>query len=455
MSRARIRVWDLARERLFTDLKGLGTGFADVAFTPDGASLATVDDKELVVWRLTSPGVRVFRRPLAGEVVHSLAWDPGPGRVLRFLVGATVHSYDLSANLPPSWQSSPAASAVLGPDGTVLATVIRSAGGARWVLRSTRTGVVLAESPPLPAAGKDATSDSGAPLPLLAFSPDGRALAISDTTSSHGSARQRLTVWDIPERKVRASTESPRARAEDGLPFALALGRGGRTLLAVASENDDVLEVWDPGSGRLRRTGTVPGFFGTALTVRPDGLLLAGAGDQYVRLPSGPVTDRALSEGRSVTALAFSPDSTRLAAGDSSGRVALWDGSVQRPAGVLTGIPTTVPQGAPEAVTALAFSPDRRTLAVGGAHGTLQLWDVASRQLLADLPTPGEEIRSLAFSRDGGTVYASSPHVPLQSHPIDPEQAVIRICDRTGSTGLSRADWKAYVPDVTYRRICG
>ncbi|MGW0709547.1 nSTAND1 domain-containing NTPase [Streptomyces sp. NPDC002643] len=452
VSETRIRLWDIPRARLLTDLESAGdTGPAYVDFSPDGAFLATADDEELDVWRLTSPAVRAFRHPLAGEAVHGLAWDPGPGRVLRFLVGATVHTYDLGAGLTPRWQSSPAESSVLGPDGTVLATADR-AGATRWALRSTRTGAVLAEGPAPPAAAKEPAPD--APLPLVAFSPDGRALAISEPPYPPDSGRQRVTVWDVTHNRARASADLP--TTEEGMPVALALGPDGRTLLvAVAGHDDGVVEVWDVRSGRFHRTGTVAGLPGATLAVRPDGRLLAGAADRFARLPSGPVTGRALSAGRVVNALAFSPDSTRLAAGDSLGRVTLWDGDVRRPAGVLAGTSTTVFHEPPEAVTALAFSPDGRTLAVGGGHGTLQLWDTASRQLLAQLPTPGEEIRSLAFARDGRTVYAGSWHAPLQSHTIDPERAATRICDRTGSTGLTRAQWTSYLPDVPYRRICG
>ncbi|NEA99040.1 hypothetical protein G3I78_08120 [Streptomyces sp. SID13726] len=446
VSHTGVWVWDLPRARLRTDLESAGdTGFADVGFTPDGAFLATADDQDLAVWRLTSPPVRVFRRPLAGEVVRGLEWDPGPGWTLRVLVGATVRSYDLSAALTPRWLTSPADSAVLSPDGTTLATVDRSAGATRWTLRSTRTGAVR-WTRTAPAA-RDA-------LPPPAFSPDGRAVAISEPPSASGSGRQRITVWDAEEGKARASAHIP--ATEGGVPVSLALGSGGRTLVVtVAARHGSLVEVWKLGSGRLRMTDTVPGFRGAALALRPDGRLLAGSGDQYARLPSGPVTGRALGEGREVNVLAFGSDGTRLAAGDSSGRVTLWDGDLGHPVGVVAGTSTTVLPGSPEAVTALAFSPDGRTLAVGGRLGTLQLWDVASRQFLAALPTPGEEIQSLAFGRDGDTVYASSRHVPLQSYPIDPERAVIGICARLGSTGLSRAAWKAYLPDIPYRKVCG
>ncbi|SER12285.1 WD40 repeat [Streptomyces sp. yr375] len=452
VSAARIRVWDIPRRRLLADLTSPGgTGFTDVDLSPDGQFLATADDDELAVWRLTSSGIQVFHHPLADEAVQDLAWDPGKRRVLRFLDGATVRSYDLTANLAPRWQDAPPDAAALSPDGSVVAVVNRTGDGYRFALRATRTGAVLAGPPPLPAAeGLD--PGAGAATPLLAFSPDGRALAISGTTSAHGAPRQRFTVWDVPARKVLASLDLP--AAADHPTFGIALGPAGRTLLASGFAGDSAqVVVWAAGSGTLHRKGALPGFSSETVAVRPDGRLLAGSQDQYAALPAGPVTGRALSEGREVRALAFSPDGTRLAVGDSSGRVALWDGGVQHRTGVLTA-------GTPEAVTALAFAPDGRTLAVGGAHGALQLWDTASQQPLGTgLPTPGEEIESLAFSRDGDTVYASSAHVPLQSYPISPRQALTRICDITGpsggSGGLTRSEWNTYIPDAPYRRICG
>ncbi len=70
------------------------------------------------------------------------------------------------------------------------------------------------------------------------------------------------------------------------------------------------------------------------LAVRPDGRLLAGDVD-FTELPSGPVTRRTLSQGEQINALAFSPDGSRMAAGDMTGRVALWDGTLRHRTGVL------------------------------------------------------------------------------------------------------------------------
>lgn len=81
---------------------------------------------------------------------------------------------------------------------------------------------------------------------------------------------------------------------------------------------------------------------------------------------------------------------------------------------------------------------------------------MATQQPLSSAPltTPGEAITSLAFSPDGTTGYAGSAHVPLQAYVVGPARALARICARTGNAELTRAQWRTYIPDAPYRRIC-
>ncbi|PNG17698.1 nSTAND1 domain-containing NTPase [Streptomyces cahuitamycinicus] len=441
-------VWDVRSGRVVADFASGGTtGFAQADLSPDGEFLATTDDQEIAVWQLASGGGQVFHRPLAGAQVTGLTWTPDHGhRLLRYLDRATVHTFDLTDRLAAPWQSTPADATLLGPDGTTLATATRSGHGYRFELRSTGTGAVLARSTlgPLP-------SDTGDETPHLAFSPDGRTLAVADTVSSGGSLRLRFTVWDVADRTVRTSFST--SGAADRPVSALALGVDGGTLLAARSaRGGDAAEVWDTRTHR--RSRTLHGLFGQAVAVRPDGRLLVGSADQYADVSSGKVTGWALADGREVTALAFSPDGTRFAVGDTTGHVTLWDGDLRHTTGVLTGTADTAPNSRTEAVGALAFSSDGSTLAVGGAGGALRLWDTAGQRLLGgDLPTSGDEIRSLAFGRDDGMLYATGPNVVLQRRPIAPDAAVRALCERAGG-GLTRAQWRRYVPDAPYRQVC-
>lgn len=447
-----LRVWDIPSGRQIADLASLGnTGFNQAVFSPDGQFLAGADDDGLSVWRLTDNSVQVFHRAPADTEIQDLSWVPGTDRLLRYLDGATAHTYDLTAGLSPRWQSATSDTSLLAPDGTMLASVTRAAGsGYRLELRSTRTGATFArrELGPLTTVYADST-------PLLAFSPDGTALAVADTTSSGGS-RQRFTVWDVRTHRVRRTVE-PDGNADAHPVYGLALGPRGRTLLVSRVEGERaVTRIWDTDGNRPRTTATLPGFSGDALAVRPDGGLAASSDEQSGVLPSGPVTGRALADGQNITALAFSPDGSRLAVGDSTGRVALWDGEARHRLGTLTGVSDSASEGDRPSVISLAFTPDGHTLAVGHKGGTVQLWDTDVQQLLvAGMPTTGDEIRSVAFSRDGGTLYISGPHVPVRGYSVAPAEAVTRICARSGTGGPSRADWKTYVPDVSYRSVCG
>ncbi|MGQ4383042.1 nSTAND1 domain-containing NTPase [Streptomyces sp. SAS_270] len=443
----RALVWDVRSGRTLADFASDGsTGFTQAALSADGEFVATADDHELAVWRLANGGTQVFGRPMSKDEATGLTWDRGKPDLLHYLDGATVHTLDLTARLTPQWHNTPTDAGVLSPDGTTLATVTRSGADYRFELRATRTGTVLAHAKlgPLPS-----TSDED--VPLSAFSPDGSALALADTASSHGSLRLRFTVWDVRTHRIRTVFDT--SGAADRPATALALGPGGRTLLAVRSTaGTSTTEVWNTRDHR--RSGTVRGFSGKALAGRPDGGLLVSSDDQYVDPRAERVSGRALADGRQVTSLAFSPDGTQLAVGDSTGHVTLWDGAIRDRTGALTGTSDTVTRGEPEAVGALAFSSDGGTLAVGGANGTLRLWDTQGHQLLGtDLPTPGDEIHSLAFAEDGSTVYASSPHVPLLRFPVGPDQVVDTVCARAGG-GLTAAQWRTYVPDAPYESVC-
>ncbi|MDX3386264.1 hypothetical protein PV682_33110 [Streptomyces niveiscabiei] len=434
------RVWDVRTGRTLDEFASAGdAGFTEAALSPDGEFLVTSDGQALAVWRLATGGTQVFRQPLSGAGTDGLTWDPGRRHMLRYLDGATVHTLDLADFLSEPWHSTATDAGVLGPDGATLATLTRSGGGYRFDLLSTRTRATLASTRLGTLAGE---------VPLLAFSPDGTALAVADTFSAHGTLRLRLTVWDVRARKPRTVLDT--SGAADRTPTALAPGPGGRTLLVARA--DGTTETWDTRT--RRRTGTLRGLTGRTLAVRPDGDLAVGSDDRYADPRTGKVTGRALADGREVTALAFSPDGTRLAVGDKTGHVTFWDGRLRDRTGALTGTADTVTQGEPEAVEALAFSADGRTLAVGGADGTLRLWDTGGGQPLGTgLPSPGDEIRSLAFTPDSATLHAAGPHVPLWHLTLDPRQAVRTVCERTGG-GLSAARWRTYVPDAPYRELC-
>jgi WD40 repeat protein len=72
------------------------------------------------------------------------------------------------------------------------------------------------------------------------------------------------------------------------------------------------------------------------------------------------------------TTLAFSPDGTLLATGESDGTITLWDVKTRQALGIL--------KGHRAAISHLAFSPDGRVLLSSSNDGTLRLWAVSTAE---------------------------------------------------------------------------
>ncbi len=92
----------------------------------------------------------------------------------------------------------------------------------------------------------------------------------------------------------------------------------------------------------------------------------------------------------------FSPDGSTLAAGNSQGRVSLWNpvnGSFVRS---LTGHTL--------AVTALEWSPDGTIVAAGSRNATVRLWDSTTGSLAATLSGAASSIRRIRFNSDGSLI---------------------------------------------------
>ncbi|MEU7648143.1 nSTAND1 domain-containing NTPase [Streptomyces huasconensis] len=161
-----------------------------------------------------------------------------------------------------------------------------------------------------------------------------------------------------------------------------------------------------------------------------------------------------LSDGR-LTSVAVGPDTIdRVATGDETGWVTLWDRAVERRLSMFAGTPADdAGAGGPRPISALAYSPDGRILAVA-AGGTVQLWDTASTQPLGGgLLTTGDTATSLTFSDDGRTLTARGTHTRPHTYPVEPGLVAKAVCERSGG-GVPGTDWRTYVPEVPYRKTC-
>ncbi|AKJ04541.1 WD40 repeat protein [Archangium gephyra] len=214
----------------------------------------------------------------------------------------------------------------------------------------------------------------------LQLLPGGRRLI---TSSKDGMLRE----WNLE------TGEGKEFAALSGPVSAVALGCGDRCLLA-ASRKDDVLHLWDLGTGTARTFHT--GVMGIEeILSSPDGehVFLRGYRAQASRSALGDLARgifQPVPEAGIVWTCAFAPDG-RLFTGSSSGQLHVWEPASGKGRLLADGLGT---------LTVLAVIPRGTTLALGGQDGAVSLLDVTTGQRTALQGHEGQ-ITSLSASPDG------------------------------------------------------
>jgi WD40 repeat protein len=360
------------------------TPIFSLAFAADGRTLVVgAHWQDIGLWevatgkRLCAFQGRQFALSADGQTLAAVGQEPGI-RVLNVTSGKQITRLGDS--------QLPVRSLAFCANGNLVASASTDGKGTIWEVATGRRLRVL--------QGKKDWS------PELAFSPDGKMLAVADSGSCN--------VWEIA-----TGNQRHLGKPDDARVFRIAFSPDGKAL--AGGGEDGSISLWEPISGKLLRQfkgheSALSIINAQVFSAESKTLFSAGQDDTVCLwdVPTGKLRRKLTGLPHQIGAMALSPDGNLLALGGEDGAIRFWD--------VRSGKEWCPFPGHLGRVVALAFTPDGSTVLSGGCDARVRIWEAANGKECHRFRAPEGELFDFAFSPDGKRVATAGgyPHTTVR-----------------------------------------
>ena len=375
-----VEIVDLRDVRVVRTLGGHADLVTGVAFSADGAYLATIaDDGTARSWGTTTGRPHSTLAGHRGRVVTRAAFLADGTLLATAVTDGTVRLWDVTTNQIYATLAGHIINSVMAviasADGVLVATASDDYTVRIWNATTGRIrAAITAEDHVVTAA---------------AFSLDGSSIVT-------GGYDGTVVIWDVATGQRVATIASGHGPVE-----LVAFSPDGSQVATASFEGP--VGVWEAASARRRASLVGPDWWVTGLMFSPDGAALAVSSVEGTArifdLASARATAILTSHVSPVGAVAFSGDGWTLATASMNGTMGLWDIGT-------SGCPTRKDNEAD--MMALAFNSDGSLLASVSYDGRIRVRHVATGQTRGAIDGYGDHAAAMALSADGSLVAIAS-----------------------------------------------
>jgi WD40 repeat protein len=451
----RTQLWDAATWRRVATLSAGSADQLNVAFTPDGKTLAVgTGNGTTQLWDVATRQLTATLGSRSGSVVRSVAFSPDGTILAAGIDDGDIEISDLAEEAiftgPQATLSAPPVNPDLEYPGSSYINELAYSRADGMVAASTESGTVQLWNLATRQLAATLASSSLDIVDAVAFSPDGRMLATTDTFS--------VQLWNVAARRQVAALPVPSGNSVNEMAFS-----PDGAILAAGTQ--DGTELWDVATRKqiamLPIGGSAIFESGDAVAFSPDGTILAAGTTNGIQL--WDVATRKLmttvwpSDDETTMSVAFSPDGKTLAAATIGDTVQVWDVPAGRQQEVVASI-NTDQQGT------VMFSPDGTVLAID-TGSEIQLWDVATWQQISTVPAnSGEDadeselslqgLDLMAFSPDGSLIARGTGNGSIQLWGVPYLTNTLGFLCTVAREPFPPSEWSQDAPGVPYQKTC-